>query len=113
MPFAQALLYILVRFLRVPGLVPSWRLGAAHGDEIIYLFQLTPVAEMVPSQEDQAVSRQMLALWTSFAHSGSPSGDDWVSAGRGQEYDYYVIDRQSGMRSLADTLSQRFKHWRR
>ena len=112
MPLAQALLYITVRFLRVPSLVPSWRLGAAHGDEIIYLFQFTPVAEMVPSPEDQAVSRQMLALWTSFGRSGSPS-ESWVSGGQGEEYDYYVIDRQSGMRSLADTLRQRFKHWSR
>ena len=112
MPLPQAVLYTLVRFLRVPGLVPSWRLGAAHGDEIIYLFQFTPLAEMLTSQEDQAVSRQMVALWTNFARSGEPS-EDWASGGRGEEYDYYVIDRQSGMRSLADTLSHRFRHWRR
>ena len=112
MPFPQAVLYTLARCLRLPSLVPSWRLGASHGDEIIYLFQFTPLAEMVPSPEDQAVSREMLALWSSFARSGSPSDGDWVSGGRGEEYDYYVIDSQSGIRSLADTLSQRFKHWR-
>ena len=111
MPFAQALLYILVRFLRVPGLVPSWRLGAAHGDEIIYLFQFTPLAQMLPSQEDQDLSRQMLDLWTSFARSGQPSGG-WERGRSGQEFEYFVIDGQSGMRSLADTLSQRFRRWR-
>ena len=91
--------------------VPSWRLGAAHGDEIIYLFQFTPLAEMLSSPEDQAVSREMLTLWSNFGRSGAPS-EDWESGGRGEEYDYYVIDSQSGMRSLADTLSQRFRHWR-
>ena len=110
MPPLQALLYVVVRFLRLPSLVPSWRMGTAHGDEIIYLFQLTPVAEMIPSQADQKVSRQMVELWAEFARSGEP-GQGWARAGTGGEAEYFVIDEELGMRTLSE-YRERFDRWR-
>ena len=110
MPPLQALLYVVVRFLRLPSLVPSWRMGTAHGDEIIYLFQLTPVAEMIPSQTDQKVSRQMVELWTEFARSEEP-GQGWARAGTGGEAEYFVIDEELGMRTLSE-YRERFDRWR-
>ena len=109
MPLYQAVLYIMARFIRIPSLVPSWKLGASHGDEIIYLFQLTPIAEMIPSKDDQKVSREIVEMWTEFARSGQPGGS-WRSAEEGSDYDYFVIDKLSGLRTL-DSL-RRFENWR-
>ena len=109
MPLYQAVLYIMARFIRIPSLVPSWKLGASHGDEIIYLFQLTPIAEMIPSQDDQKVSREIVEMWTEFARSGQPGGS-WSRAEEGSDYDYFVIDKLSGVRTLESL--RRFENWR-
>ncbi|GFR98721.1 carboxylic ester hydrolase [Elysia marginata] len=61
---------------------PSW-VGAVHMDEVKYIFgldQLNPgiftTKGKVISQEDKAMSQQMMSLWVNFAKTGNPTASE-------------------------------------
>ena len=62
----------LYQFSRVPPISRSRTLGAFHGLEIAYVFGNLREGSGF-DQTDQALSRTMMACWTSFAATGQPA----------------------------------------
>lgn len=62
------------------GPPPSWFRGSGHGDELIYLFNISLALaldeEVILTDEEQDLSEKMIKYWTSFAKSGFPDGGD-------------------------------------
>ena len=90
-------------------------LGACHADEIIYLFQVTPVIDLIPTSKDKQVSRDMVRMWTNFAAYGDPNGRGekiWkaVKTEEKCEKDYFIINEEPRMKTLEEL--SRFNHWR-
>ncbi|MEU4875230.1 carboxylesterase family protein [Streptomyces sp. NPDC021608] len=56
-----------------PDLRPDFPLGAYHSAELPYLFDL---GDLRLDDGRAALSRRMIAAWTTFARTGTP-GDDW------------------------------------
>jgi para-nitrobenzyl esterase len=50
--------------------IGTFPMGATHGSELPYLFGSMP--NLPPP--NPALSRQMIAYWTQFAHTGNPNG---------------------------------------
>jgi para-nitrobenzyl esterase len=50
--------------------LPSLKLGAAHGAELVYVFQTSPAFEA----ENTALSNKMQTYWANFAKTGDPNG---------------------------------------
>lgn len=88
----------------------SWgpSLGAAHGEELIYLFQLTPFLDLLPSPADQQVSRSMTSWWATFAKGGRPD-PEWEPAVEGGDYSYWVVDTRPGMEERKEL--ERLEQW--
>ena len=72
--------------LRIPGDAS----GVCHGDELLYLFQVTPILQMLPTVSDQAVSRSMVSWWANFAREHQPD-PSWRPASEDEELKYWVI----------------------
>ena len=72
--------------LRIPGEAS----GVCHGDELLYLFQVTPILQMLPTASDQAVSRSMVSWWANFARDHQPD-PSWKPASADEELKYWVI----------------------
>lgn len=53
--------------------------GAAHGDDIPYIFQTLDAAFDVVSERDRETSRLISAYWVQFAKTGSPNDEGLVS----------------------------------
>ena len=70
--------------------------------------QLTPITDLIPGAEDQAISRAMVAMWTQFATSHAPH-PAWSPAHTAGDRDYFVIDKEMGMETVAEL--ERFRHW--
>jgi len=108
----KTLWYFTVRIWRLPQLIPSPKPGACHADDIFYLFQFTPIFEMISSEEDLFVSRSMVKMWRNFANSGNPTIDPdnpWRPAHKSAENEYFVIDKNFGMQTREEM--KRLKHW--
>ncbi|MFG2576254.1 carboxylesterase/lipase family protein [Streptomyces sp. NPDC048481] len=56
-----------------PDLHPDFPLGAYHSAELPYLFGM---GDLRLDDGQSALSRRMIAVWTTFARTGAP-GDDW------------------------------------
>lgn len=52
---------------------PSFPLGAAHGSELLYLFDLSHFG-IILAPAEQTLSDQMIDYWTRFARNGDPNG---------------------------------------
>ena len=82
----------------------------------MYLFQVTPIVDSIPSSMDKKVSKDMVMMWTNFAKTGDPNGNTgemlWYSAGPEEDLDneYFIIDEELRMAHLEDL--DRFKMWR-
>ena len=74
LPAWQLPLLLLSRALPSALHFPSAGLGAAHADDLLYLFPLTPVLNLIPAPQDQQLSENMVKLWTNFARDGDPNG---------------------------------------
>ena len=90
-------------------------LGACHADEMIYLFQITPIIDLVPTNKDKQMSKDMVRMWTNFATYGDPNGRGeqiWKAAKTDEKLDkdYFVINEESRMETLEELV--RFKYWR-
>ena len=72
--------------LRLPGEAS----GVCHGDELLYLFQITPILHLLPTTSDQAVSRSMVSWWANFAKDHRPD-PSWTPASEDDELKYWVI----------------------
>ena len=70
--------------------------------------QLTPITDLIPGAEDQAISRAMVAMWTQFATSHAPH-PAWRPAHTAGDRDYFVIDEEMGMETVGEL--ERFRHW--
>ena len=55
--------------------------GAAHGDDIVFVFDAwRNLPQVQPSEEDRAMTRRMQSCWVSFARTGKPQCEgapDW------------------------------------
>ena len=72
--------------LRLPGEAS----GVCHGDELLYLFQITPILHLLPTTSDQAVSRSMVSWWANFAKDHRPD-PSWTQASEKAELEYWVV----------------------
>ncbi|CAH2064845.1 unnamed protein product, partial [Iphiclides podalirius] len=77
--------------------------GAAHADEIGYLFDMTLLSED-PSEEDQLVIDRMTTMWTNFVKYGDPTPETsdllpvkWVPA-TAEKLNYLNIDSDLTLR---------------
>ena len=105
----QKAYYFLSRLFRM---YPTRGLGAAHADDLIYLFQMTPIINMIPSTSDRKVSEDLVEMWVNFARNGDPSieGENtWREADLEKEFDYFVIDENSRMETKREFA--RFEKW--
>ena len=75
----------------------------------MYLFPWTPIFDMLPSEQDKAVSKAMVSMWTQFASTGQPHPGVWVPAHSAQDDEYFVIGADMKMMSIPEVA--RFKHW--
>ena len=98
------------------GYPQSLRLGAAHGDESLYLFSQAPaMLDSLPTDQDKDISRKMVRLWTNFAKSHDPNqpreeGEaEWQLATEDSENRYFVIDREFAMEERPEV--DRFRYW--
>lgn len=98
-------LYLISRLLR---LYPTQSLGACHADDLLYLFQVTPIINMIPTSVDRRVSEEMLEMWVNFATTGEPN-NAWRKADLEAEFDYFVIDEISTMETRMELT--RLKQW--
>ena len=78
--------------LRIPGEAS----GVCHGDELLYLFQVIPILQLLPTASDQAVSRSMVSWWANFAREHRPD-PSWMPASEGDELKYWVIGGEEGI----------------
>ena len=90
-------------------------LGVCHADDVMYLFQMTPIVDLIPTSMDKQVSRDMVRMWTDFARYGNPNGrgeHKWKAAKPDGESDnhYYIISEESRMENLEEL--QRFQFWK-
>ena len=72
--------------LRIPGHAS----GVCHGDELLYLFQVIPILQLLPTASDQAVSHSMVSWWANFARDHQPD-PLWTPASEDDELNYWVI----------------------
>eukprot|EP00092_Neocalanus_flemingeri_P021127 GFUD01022894.1.p1 GENE.GFUD01022894.1~~GFUD01022894.1.p1 ORF type:complete len:581 (+),score=136.25 GFUD01022894.1:59-1801(+) len=111
-PFWKTALYMMVRMF---WMYPTQSLGTSHGDDLMYLFQMTPIIDLIPSSMDKKVSRDMVTMWTNFAKNGDPNGEDrdwvWYAAGAEDVFDnvYFIIDKDLRMEKVEEL--DRFKLW--
>merc|ERR1719206_199903 len=107
--FFDRAIYFLSRLLRF---YPTKSLGACHVDELLYMFQVTPIINMIPATSDRKVSEDLLKLWVSFATTGSPTseeGNTWRAANHEEEFHYFVIDKYSRIEKRTEL--SRLKQW--
>ena len=102
MPTWKLVTYMVARLF---SLYPTNSLGAAHGDDVLYLFQATPWIDLIPSETDKQVSKTMVKLWTNFAASGDPNDeldDGWTEALSNAHDDnlYFMINKKSSMKHV-------------
>ena len=94
---------------------PTQNLGTGHADDLMYLFQMTPIIDLIPSSMDKQVSKDMVRMWTNFAIHADPNGKGkkvWKAAKKNDlDNLYYVIDENSRMENLEEL--DRFKSWRK
>jgi len=82
--------------------------GAAHVDDLVYLFQITPFLGGLITESDKEMSNSMVTWWTNFAKTGRPD-PAWEMATPGQDYTYFVIDREPAMREMHEL--KRLEQW--
>eukprot|EP00092_Neocalanus_flemingeri_P017124 GFUD01018520.1.p1 GENE.GFUD01018520.1~~GFUD01018520.1.p1 ORF type:complete len:581 (-),score=109.13 GFUD01018520.1:68-1810(-) len=111
--FSDTLLEKAYYFLsRIVRLYPTRGLGACHADDLIYLFQMTPIINMIPSSADRKVSEDLVKMWVNFARRGDPNSEgeqNWKQADLENEFDYFVIDEHSRMETRKEL--KRFENW--
>ena len=102
---------------RIFWMYPTQNLGTGHADDLMYLFKITPIIDLIPSSMDKKVSKDMVIMWTKFAKYGDPNGKEkeraWSPAVGEDGFDnlYFIIDKDLRMQNL-DELD-RFKLWRK
>ena len=102
--------YLLSRLLRLPAMSPKpYDERACHTDELMYLFSMTPILDMLPSEQDQEVRRAMVSMWSQFASTGQPHPGPWIPAHTAQDDQYFVIGANMKMMAIPEVA--RFKHW--
>ena len=100
MPGWKVFFYLLSRMFRLPSLVPTLDLGSMHGDDLLYIFEAVPIMNVIPSPEDEAVSREMVRMWAEFARTGHPGTRAWTPASGDRDNEYFVIDTSMRMESV-------------
>jgi len=101
---------------RMCGMYPTNDLGASHADDLMYIFQMTPIMNLIPSVKDVRMSEEILVMWTNFVKNGDPNGittdNRWLSAkpDEDKENEYFVIDEHSSMKNLVEL--ERLKLWK-
>jgi len=91
---------------------PTRELGACHADDLLYLFRMTSIINMIPSPSDRKVSEDLVRMWVQFATYGNPSlggKSSWLEADLKNELVYFVIDHNSRMETRKEL--KRFKNW--
>lgn len=95
----------MYRFSRIS---PSSRLtfgGAAHGTEILHVFDNLPTDPAQAEERDHALSREMAAAWVQFAKTGTPNGPGlsrWPIY-RPPDYQLLAYDDTAAIESNADS----------
>ena len=84
--------------LRIPG---GKAAGVCHGDELLYLFQVVPFLQLLPTVSDQAVSRSMVSWWANFARDHQPD-PSWTPASEDDELKYWVIGGEGGVGKMQE-----------
>ncbi|XP_063823886.1 juvenile hormone esterase-like [Ostrinia nubilalis] len=89
--------------------------GAAHADEIGYLFDIS-LYEETPTDDDQRVIDQMTTLWTNFAKYGNPTPEisellpfEWTPIKKGSPYHY--LDLGSELKMGTRPFHRRMAFW--
>ena len=111
-PFWKTAIYMMVRMF---WMYPTQNLGTGHADDLMYLFQMTPIIDLIPSNMDKQISRDMVRMWTNFATHGDPNnpGENvWKAAQAETAPDnlYFVIDEEPRMERLVEL--DRFRFWK-
>lgn len=84
--------------------------GAAHGDDVPYLFEPVGLPSATDDEAGKAFGDVMTGYWVNFARTGDPNGPglpQWTPAGT-DDLDLMVLDASSAMRT--DPLSTRISY---
>ena len=93
--------------LRIPGEASA----VCHGDELLYLFQVIPILQLLPTASDQAVSRSMVSWWANFAKDHRPD-PLWIPASEDDELKYWVIGGKEGVGEMQERKEmERLEQW--
>ena len=85
--------------------------GVCHGDELLYLFNITPILQMLPTASDKAVSRSMVSWWANFARDHRPD-PSWTPASEEDELSYWVIGGERGVGEMQERKElARLEQW--
>lgn len=98
------------RFSHVSEGNPDNKPGAAHSDDIPYLFERLKQPSMTGDETGREMARVMTGYWTNFARTGDPNGPElpeWTAVGA-DGLDLMVLDVPPAMQT--DPLSDRINY---
>jgi carboxylesterase type B len=78
---------------------------------MFYLFSTLPLITMLPGEEDQAVSRQLIGWWAEFAKTGRPGTDSWAALAGEDDDRFWMVDSSVGRLEERPDLLRRFARW--
>jgi hypothetical protein len=78
---------------------------------MFYLFSSLPILNLLSSEQDLLVSRQLVGWWAAFARTGVPAHPaDWPPVAATDDPRFWRIEAQSRMEERRDLL-ERFARW--
>jgi len=84
--------------------------GAAHSDDVPYLFESVGLPSMTDDEDGNAFAKVMTGYWSNFARNGDPNGTGlprWTPA-RAQDLSVMVLNQPAAMQP--DPFSERIKY---
>lgn len=87
--------------------VPGANGLSCHGEDQFYVFHTLFKFWQPFGEQDEALSRRLMAYWTNFAKTGDPNGMDRMSGEKLPEWTYYT--KESPLTMVHDTYESRME----